>query len=423
MVLIFGKGKTGLSVKNFLDNKNIQNILIDDNDSYNLNNIDYIVISPGVPFSHKIYREAKKRKIPVFTDIELGYKYFKGEIVAITGTDGKTTTTTIIYNILKSHFEKTYIGGNYGIPFTDILKETEKGIAVLELSSFQIYSIKDFRPNIAVFLNISTDHLDWHKKYKHYLLSKLKIFKNQKENDYAVLNFSYQFLRDLNIKSKKLFFSLTPLPEEYKGIYIKDNYFWIRAEDEIKLFPIEKVKLKGKHNLENVMAGLIVGYIKGVPIEKMEEVIQNFKPLEHRIEYVDTINGVDFYNDSKATTVQAVYRAVESFNNKIILILGGINKGGDFSALKDFKDKIKKVFIIGKSKEEIKDMIKDFADYSLEESLQDAVLKATEIAEKGDTILFSPGCASFDMFKNYADRGNRFKDIVKRVKEEKNETL
>ncbi|PMP78116.1 MAG: UDP-N-acetylmuramoyl-L-alanine--D-glutamate ligase [Sulfurihydrogenibium sp.] len=419
MILIYGKGKTGTELKSFLDSRGIQNIILDDNDSIENVKPELIIVSPGVPFFKEIYRFAKKNRIPIISDIEYAYKFFKGDIIAITGTDGKTTTTSLIYDIFKSVSSKNvFVGGNYGIPFINAV-DKNYDLAVLELSSFQLYSTKTFKPKIAILLNISKDHLDWHKKIKHYVLSKFKIFKNQTEKDYLILNHDDSCLRNIQAKSKVYYFSLNTLPKDKKGIFLKDkkdNQYLLTLRDVSEKDLVVKTKLIGLHNLQNIMASILAAYLYGLDLDKVLEVIEKFEPLPHRIEFVANIKGISFYNDSKATTVQAVEKAIDSFDKNVILILGGINKGGDFSTLKDkLKEKVKKAIIIGRDKEEIKRMIEDYTDVELSSSLEDAVMKAFNSAEKGYTVILSPGCASFDMFKSYADRGEKFKKIVKNL--------
>jgi UDP-N-acetylmuramoylalanine--D-glutamate ligase len=419
MILIYGKGKTGTELKSFLDSKGIHNIILDDNDSIENVKPELIIVSPGVPFFKEIYRFAKKNRIPIISDIEYAYRFFKGDIIAITGTDGKTTTTSLIYDIFMSVSSKNvFVGGNYGIPFINAV-DKNYDLAVLELSSFQLYSTKTFKPKIAILLNISKDHLDWHKKIKHYVLSKFKIFKNQTEKDYLILNHDDSCLRNIQAKSKVYYFSLNTLPKDKKGIFLKnkkDNQYLLTIRDVSEKDLVVKTKLIGLHNLQNIMASILAAYLYGLDLDKVLEVIEKFEPLPHRIEFVANIKGISFYNDSKATTVQAVEKAIDSFDKNVILILGGINKGGDFSTLKDkLKEKVKKAIIIGRDKEEIKRMIEKYTDVELASSLEDAVMKAFNSAEKGYTVILSPGCASFDMFKSYADRGEKFKKIVKNL--------
>jgi len=465
LVLIYGKGKTGESIKKYLEKKNIKSLIIDDNDSLPENeNIDTIIVSPGVPFFNRIFKYAKKRKIPIISEIEFAYRQCNGncEIIAITGTDGKTTTTSLIYEVLKEISDKNvYVGGNYGIPFVEILDKIEEAsfsyqepldqednpldiansdktmnknnistshvspltshvsplIVVLELSSFQIYSTKTLKPKVSIILNISTDHLDWHKKEKHYILSKLKLLKN---TEFSVLNYDDKCLK--NIKDKNVYyFSLKELPEDVKGIYLKEyrkedglNVYNLVLKDDITEEIQVKTQLIGFHNLQNIMATILTAYLLNIDIDKVVKKIKEFKPLSHRIEFIKEVEGVKFYNDSKSTTVQAVEKAIESFDENVVLILGGINKGGDFSKLGSLlKTKVLSAFIIGRDKEQICQMIKDYTSSIKKESLEEAVKDAFEVAKSNKAVvLFSPGCASFDMFKNYADRGNKFKEIV-----------
>jgi len=465
LVLIYGKGKTGESIKKYLEKKNIKSLIIDDNDSLPENeNIDTIIVSPGVPFFNRIFKYAKKRKIPIISEIEFAYRQCNGncEIIAITGTDGKTTTTSLIYEVLKEISDKNvYVGGNYGIPFVEILDKIEEAsfsyqepldqednpldiansdktmnknnistshvspltshvsplIVVLELSSFQIYSTKTLKPKVSIILNISTDHLDWHKKEKHYILSKLKLLKN---TEFSVLNYDDKCLK--NIKDKNVYyFSLKELPEDVKGIYLKEyrkedglNVYNLVLKDDITEEIQVKTQLIGFHNLQNIMATILTAYLLNIDIDKVVKKIKEFKPLSHRIEFIKEVEGVKFYNDSKSTTVQAVEKAIESFDENVVLILGGINKGGDFSKLGSLlKTKVLSAFIIGRDKEQICQMIKDYTNSIKKESLEEAVKDAFEVAKSNKAVvLFSPGCASFDMFKNYADRGNKFKEIV-----------
>ena len=422
MLLIYGKGKTGESLKDLTEFLKIPSKIIDDSEfsqDFELKNFKKVVVSPGIPFFHPIFKKTKSQKIEIEGEIEFANRFFDGKIISVIGTDGKSTTTKMIYEILNSNEKNVFIGGNYGIPFSEvvlnILKNKIKNpTVVLELSSFQIYSTKKFKPDMAVFLNFSTDHLDWHRKEKHYLLSKLRIFKNITENDFAILNFDDEIVKNVQTKAKKYFFSLNPLPDNVEGVYFKDNHIILRTngKEEI-LFNSNILKLKGKHNIQNIMAATLTGILNNVPVKNIQKILKEFKGLPHRLEFVRNVNGIDFYNDSKATTVQAVEKAISSFDKNIILIAGGINKGNDFSKLNSLlKNKVKKVYLIGKSKNEIKKMINSSTDVETLNDLQEAVLKSFSEAEKGDTVLLSPGCSSFDMFKNYAERGDFFKKIV-----------
>ncbi len=410
MILIYGKGKTGKALSDYMSSSSIPHIIRDDEDfqEKDLDQVNTVVISPGIPFYHKIYRLSRKRGIEVIGDIEYAYRLYRGCLIAVTGTDGKSTTTHIIGQFLKE--KNPFVGGNYGEPFINAVKENKK-LSVLELSSFQIYSTKTFRPNTAVLLNIAVDHLDWHKRKSHYYLSKYKIFKRLEKHNTAVLNFDQEIIRNLKTRAKKYYFSVERLPSNYEGIYFCGNSLILKTYRNINRIDISDFKLKGLHNIQNLMASVMTAYISGVPIWEIERKIPQIKSLPFRIQYVKTIGGVEFYNDSKSTTVQSVVKAVESFPDKnVLLILGGIYKGGDFSVLKEFEN-LKGVFIIGRDKRVIKNMIKEKNIY-LCDSLDTAVKEAYKRAEMGDVVLFSPGCSSFDMFKNYMERGEKFNKIV-----------
>ncbi|WP_457641779.1 UDP-N-acetylmuramoyl-L-alanine--D-glutamate ligase [Persephonella sp.] len=418
MILIYGKGKSGNAVARLLEKKNIDYKITDDKDfkPSDLKNINEIVVSPGIPFFHPVFKLAREKRIPIIGEVELAYKFFKGKVIAITGTDGKSTTAKLIHHLIGN--EKAQIGGNYGTPFSELILKSSRKTTVLELSSFQIYSLKNFKPEIAVFLNFSTDHLDWHRKLCHYKLSKYKLFRNQTEKDITILNYDDTVVKNCTTRGRKYYFSLKKLPRNVYGAYFEKNKIILKIKNQKMEIDSSVIPLKGLHNIQNAMAAVLTAYFYGIKFEIIKERLKTFEPLPHRMEYIETINGIQFYNDAKATTVQAVKKALQSFNGKkIVLITGGINKGGDFSVLKDeLKKNVKKVFIIGKDKEQIFSMIKDYTSCEKVDTLESAVNHAYLTAEKGDVILLSPGCASFDMFKNYKDRGDRFKNLVKELK-------
>ncbi|SNZ02340.1 UDP-N-acetylmuramoylalanine--D-glutamate ligase [Persephonella hydrogeniphila] len=409
-VLLYGKGKTGKELSQFMEKNNIPYIIRDDTDfcEKDLENVKTIVVSPGIPFYHHIYKIAKKRDIEIIGDIEYAYRLFRGCIIAITGTDGKSTTTSFVAEFLKN--KKPFVGGNYGTPFIKAVEERKK-LAILELSSFQIYSTKTFKPNIGVLLNIETDHLDWHKRKAHYLLSKYRMFKRMDKKGVAILNFDQELTRKVKIPARKLFFSVNRLPEGYEGIYCTGNSLFYKTEKTVNRIDISDFKLKGIHNIQNLMASVLVAIVSGVTLEEIERKIPELKSLPYRVQFIREINGIEFYNDSKSTTIQSVRKAVESFHKRnVILIIGGMYKGGDFSVLDSYKN-IKQIYIIGKDRRNIRSMIKK-QPVLMRQTLEKAVKDAYKNAEKGDVILFSPGCSSFDMFKNYMERGEKFNQIV-----------
>ena len=406
--LVWGLGKSGKSAVKLLEKKGFKVYAGDDKENPNLwrevlNEVNTVVLSPGIPPSHPLWKEALKREIEVIGELELAYRFFKGKVIAITGTDGKSTTTRLTYLILKKFFNKVYEGGNIGRPFSDIVLESDNGIAVLEVSSFQGKTLKTFRPNAGAFLNFSVDHLDWHENIRDYLESKYKIFKNQKEEDFTILNDKFEEVKKTPTKAKKIFLSELKIYKDavvYKGV---------------KLFNPQKLKIKGFHNVLNASVASLIALNFGINPEDFEEILYSFEGLPYRLQYIGNFNGIEVYNDSKSTTVNALKSALNSFEGKkVILICGGKDKGNDFkSAIKEVKEKVKVAFTIGETKEKIKKAWEKFTEVVPCDSLEEAVEKAIESAEKGDVILFSPACSSFDMFKNYEERGMKFNEIVK----------
>lgn len=384
-----------------------------------LEEIEIIIASPGVPLENPIIQSALKKGIEVIGDIELFYrinpniKYF-----AITGTDGKTTTTNITYQLLKSNFPNTFMGGNVGIPIFSLEEEKIENL-VIEISSFQIDTTKHFKPFAGAITNIAKDHLDRYNSFEDYANSKFSLFKNSEETDFAILNKSLiPYLKGRKIKAQKVFFSaFEGKDKELKDIqvYLKDNFIFF---DNEKIIDTTKVKLIGKHNIENIMIAVAIGKIMNIPNEEIRETIYNFTPLPHRMEFVREIEGVKFINDSKATTINAMISALKSIDNPIILIVGGLDKGMDFSeAIATIKEKVKYLIAIGSTKNIIVDKLiqSGYKNFQKADTLEEAVKIAKELSRKGDVVLFSPAYASFDMFKNYEDRGNKFKEIVNKL--------
>ncbi|NPA58361.1 MAG: UDP-N-acetylmuramoyl-L-alanine--D-glutamate ligase [Aquificae bacterium] len=413
MVLIFGKGKTGKTLASYMEKNRIEYIIRDekDFDEGELEKVSQIVVSPGVPFYHRIYRLSRKKKVEIIGDVEFAYRLYRGKIIAITGTDGKSTTTYMLGEFLKE--KEPFVGGNYGEPFITAV-EQGKRLSVLELSSFQIYGTKTFKPDTALFLNFTTDHLDWHRRECHYYLSKQKLFKNMDGRGQAVLNVDSPAVRNVKTGARKYFFSLEKLPEGTEGAYWNGRQIVFKINGKEGKVEVDGFRLDGEHNIQNLTAAFIGAVLQGVEPEKIEEKIPYLEPLPYRIQPVREIGNVAFYNDSKSTTVQSVEKAVSSFRDrKVVLIAGGIYKGGDFSVL-DRMPNLKKVILIGRDREKIKSMVKE-KPVSVADSLEEAVKEAFSSAEKGSVVLFSPGCASFDMFKNYKDRGEQFNKVVESI--------
>jgi len=372
-------------------------------------NVRILLPSPGVPLSIPLIREARKRHIPVIGDIELFYSYLpQSRYIGITGTDGKTTTTNLVYEMIRKE-QKVFIGGNVGIPvFEHFGKADMTSIMVLELSSFQLETVKSFRPSIAACLNIAQDHLDRYSSMRSYIRAKKNIFSNQQREDIAVLNLDSPYFNYLKkgLKSKLLTFSINNTGAD---IFSKDSMVYFKGRPFIDR---KNIKLKGIHNLENAMAAVLISVSAGAGEQAVMETLGSFSGLEHRLEFVRTFKGVEYYNDSKSTTVNSLEKALLSFESPLVLIAGGRDKGLSFRKIRKLAHKkIKKLVVIGEASEKIKKELY-FSDGYCAKDFTTAVEYARDNSDAGDVVILSPGCASFDMFKNYEERGNKFKEIV-----------
>jgi len=441
-VLVAGLGKTGIATIRFLlkhgakvkasDSKRAEEISgsLEELEKLNVEvetgghrietfmNCDLIVTSPGVPLKIDPIQEAASSGIEVISEIELAYRYLNCPIIAITGTNGKTTTTTLIGNILRDSGKKVWVGGNIGFPLIAGIDHGQKSeYVVAELSSFQLEGIKEFKPYISVLLNVSEDHLDRYDTFQDYLEAKTRIFLNQENADYAILNGDDPHVRGWadKIKAKKIYFSHSKIIEI--GAHMENDLLVYRGlEGEIENINLNGTKVKGKHNRENIMVSMMVARICGCLPEKIQDTILKFPGLEHRMEFVKEIDQVAYYNDSKATNVGAMVMAMESFQEPIILIAGGKDKGLDFSPLKDLiKKRVKLLILFGEAREKINQILGNFTTTRLVGNLEEAVTLARAKASPNDVVLFSPGCASFDMFINYEERGKLFKNLVKNL--------
>ncbi len=370
---------------------------------------DTVVVSPSIKPTNPIILKAKKRNIEVVSDIELFYRLFKPKMIAITGTNGKTTTTSLINSVLQKKYV-SYLAGNIGKPIFE-LADIDCDFIVVEISSFQLHYTQRLKPFISILLNITPDHIDWHGSFDKYKEDKYKIFKNQDEEDYAIIKHG---LDSLKIKAKKITFSLTNKSANYQ--VVNNDIF----EDGKPIFEVE-TKLKGRHNLENILATVAVGRICNVSKELIAEAIFDFNPLEHRLEIVDKIDGVEFINDSKSTTTDSTLKAVEAYNDSI-LILGGRRKGENYKDfVKKLKNMVKAIVLIGESTNDFKDYCEEYSiKYITAIDMCEAVQKAFETAKKyGTNVLLSPATASYDMFSNYRMRGETFKNCVTRLNNSK----
>ena len=375
---------------------------------------DLIVVSPGVPVDAPPLVQARALGETVIGEIELAAQFLRGPIVAITGSNGKTTTTTLAGEIIAAGGYPTVVGGNIGTPAISLVEQaTPDTVAVLEVSSFQLETIQTFRPKVAVILNVTPDHLDRHRTFAAYADAKARIFENQTTQDFTVLNADDSTCLELAARTKGTVYWFSRKKEVEQGAYAKDGKILFRDQDgQREIMQVSEIPLKGNHNVENVLAGVCVGMLMNCPPDKIAKAIREFKAVEHRLEYVATVRGVEYFNDSKATNVDATIKALESFPANIHLILGGKDKGSDYTVLNDLlRARVKRVYTIGAAAAKIESQIK--AEIVHAETLENAVKRAAASAQAGDIVLLAPACASFDQFKSYEHRGRTFKDLVK----------
>ncbi|HEU5365196.1 MAG TPA: UDP-N-acetylmuramoyl-L-alanine--D-glutamate ligase [Hanamia sp.] len=384
-------------------------------------NAELIIKSPGIPEKNEMVKEIRKKGIEIISEIEFGFWYkADSKIIGITGSNGKTTTTALSGHICKTAGLDCAIVGNIGFSFARQVAVDPKKLYVIEISSFQLDDIKNFRPDIAVLTNITEDHLDRYEyKFENYIKSKFRIIKNQTEEDVFIYNdddeITKKYLKKFLKKSNPLPMSMNKeLPE---GAYIVNEKMHLKWQNEEMQMNVEDFAIKGKHNQYNTMAAGISAAVMGIRKEKIRDAIQTFKSLEHRMSTVATVRGVEFINDSKATNVNSTWYALESMSKPVILILGGVDKGNDYSLLKDLvKEKVKAIVCMGINNDKIhKAFGKDVSLMVNTQSAKDAVESAFHFADKGDVVLLSPACASFDLFKNYEDRGIQFIEAVKNL--------
>lgn len=396
-----------------------------------------VMKSPGIPDHIPLIKKIKEKGIPVISEIEFASKFTNANIIGITGSNGKTTTTLLLSHILKNHvktilshettsrceneFESFGTAGNIGDSFALQVANRQEDVFVLELSSFQLDGIVEFAPNIAIVTNISPDHLDRYEyKYQNYIDSKLRITMNQTKNDYLIYDADdkaiQKWLKEHKTKAKLLPFTLGDKTSK-EGAYIKDNKIIIELNQEIFIMGITNLALLGKHNVKNSMAATMAAKLLKVRKETIRQSLSDFEGVEHRLENVLKINGVQYINDSKATNINATYYALESMKSKTVWIVGGVDKGNDYDELLPYvNEKVKAIICLGEKNEKIKEAFSNVIDLIIEtKGAEEAVKVAYKIAEKGDVVLLSPACASFDLFDNYEDRGRQFKNAVRKL--------
>lgn len=382
-----------------------------------LDEVKEIIMSPGVPLDIPIISKARELNINIISEIELAYRFAKAPIVAITGTNGKTTTTTLTGQIFINSQKKTYVVGNIGDPIINYVdKATEDDIFIMEVSSFQLQTINKFRPCLSVILNITPDHLDRHKTMENYIQSKFRIFMNTKENDYCLLNADDPLINEDKIKGngKKIYFSVLKSIKE--GAYLENGIIKIsHAGKTFEICKTECLKIPGMHNIKNTLAAAALAYFYGIDISVIRRTLLEFTGVEHRLEIVSVIKGVTYINDSKGTNTDASIIALNSVKSPVILIAGGYDKNSSFTNwIRIFKDKVKHLIVLGETADKIIESSKEEKFYSFTKvnSLKEAVNKAHDLSKEGDTVLLSPACASWDMFKDFEERGKSFKDLV-----------
>jgi UDP-N-acetylmuramoylalanine--D-glutamate ligase len=440
-MVVIGMGKTGIAAASFLGKQGAKVTVTDEkpfdqwNAEFNLiaqekwleigkYNTDIladagmVIPSPGVPPDNALLVAALKKKIPVMSEIELAYRFLKTPLIAVTGTNGKTTTTTLLGEILKTSGKKVFVGGNIGTPLIGYVEGSQKkDFVVAEISSFQLQWIEKFRPFIAILLNITRDHINYHGSFAEYRRIKTKLFENQTKSDYAILNAADSAQEGIggNIRAKIVKFSSAG--ELKSGIFLENNTIIFRMPDNgEEQYPLNMIKLPGLHNVENVMAAIMAARFCGCSQENIIAAVAAFSGLPHRIEFAGEKNSVKFYDDSKGTNVGSVMRALDTFAKPVILLLGGRDKDGDFETLKSsLATKAKKVILFGEARNRIESLIGGDVPTLKKTKLREAVESAYKDAHSGDVILLSPGCASFDEFANYKERGDFFKEIVRNL--------
>jgi UDP-N-acetylmuramoylalanine--D-glutamate ligase len=378
---------------------------------------DLIVVSPGVPYDTPELKQVRAFGMTVIGEVELASRFLQGKIVAITGSNGKTTTTALTGKIFTDAGLATLVGGNIGVPVIDLVaRSTPESWSVLEVSSFQLETIAEFRPRIAVVLNITPDHLDRHGSFENYAAAKARITENQTGDDFLVLNAEDKPTQIVATKTRAQIFWFSPRRPIKQGafVHVESIAFLPREGGKAEpVMPIAEIPLKGAHNVENVLAAVCAARLAGIPAASIRESVRSFHAVEHRLEFVATVRGVDFYNDSKATNVDATRKALEAFPSGIHLILGGKDKDSDYTELADLvRARVKTVYTIGSAAEKIEQHLKGTAKIVSAGTLDTALRTASENADAGDVVLLAPACASFDQFENYEHRGRVFKELV-----------
>lgn len=444
-VLVYGTGISGISAAALLESVQAHVIVYDENTRLRegdvreklpggskariilgvlsqslIKTLDLVVLSPGVPTDIPLVEEFRREDIPIWGEIELAYRLSKGRVVAITGTNGKTTTTTLVGQIMKNYFDSVFVVGNIGNPYTEAAMETrEDTVTVAEISSFQLETIHEFRPTVSAILNITPDHLNRHHTMDCYIETKEKIAFNQRKEDICVLNYDDEVTREFGeyCNASVLYFSRLHRLE--RGITLEDEtFFYSDGEQKIPVCKTTDLKVLGSHNHENVMAAIAVAVSMKVPMEIIRKTVTEFTAVEHRIEFVAEKNGVDYYNDSKGTNPDAAIKGIQAMNRKTVLIGGGYDKGSEYDEwIESFDGKVTYLVLLGATREKIAKCARKhgFENIIFVETMEEAVKVCATYAKPGEAVLLSPACASWGMFDNYEQRGRIFKDLVRKL--------
>ena len=441
-VLVFGSGISGIGATRLLEQEGADVILYDGKETLDkqellkkigvgskaqiilgelkdevIDSLDIMVMSPGVPTDLPIVNKIREKGVRIWGEIELAYRVGKGDVLAITGTNGKTTTTALLGEIMKAWKDNVYVVGNIGTPYTSIAdKTTDDTIIVAEISSFQLETVEQFRPKVSAILNITPDHLDRHHTMQAYIEAKETIAKNQDSKDICVLNYEDEETRSFGEKTEATVLYFSSQHKLDRGIYLANGVImYADGEECVDICHVDELKLLGMHNYENVMAAVGMALAYHVPMEIIRQSVKEFGGVEHRIEYVCEKNGVLYYNDSKGTNPDAAIKAISAMKRPTYLIGGGYDKDASYEEwIQSFDGKVRKLILIGQTKEKIEKTAKmcGFEDTILADNLEEAVSICSKLATDGDAVLLSPACASWGMFKNYEERGDKFKELV-----------
>lgn len=436
-ILVIGLGKTGKSTAQFLARRGARVAVTDTRpaadfrewitggngsgqyvwtpyEPSSIAGIDLVIPSPGIPPSDAVLSAALRRDVPVFSEIELAARFLRIPMIAVTGTNGKTTVTTLLGEIFRESGIDAFVGGNIGTPLIDRAGAEESDrCAVVEVSSFQLQYIDTFRPFVSLILNVTPDHVDYHGSFEAYRRAKERIFENQKGGDRVVLNADDPFLSPTLTAPAAPVLPFSTLREPEEGIFLRGDWMLLRTGGTEEEYPLDMIRIPGRHNVENVMAAILAARVAGCVREGISSAVRNFRGISHRIEFAGEKNGVSFYDDSKGTNTGAVQRALETFSRPVILLMGGRDKDGDFASLEEaVRKRVKRLVLFGEAAERIGGFLGGVVPTEDGGPLEHAVRRAFEEAVPGDVVLLSPGCASFDAYTDYRQRGRHFKQVV-----------